>query len=485
MLHLRRTIAAFAIFSAFPALAQTPSPTTLPSAPAQQATPAPGPTAAQQPAPQGFWQQSNLLGDLGGLRTQLADHGVTLGLTETSEIWGNLGGGVRRGPAYDGLTVMGLGIDTAKAFGWEGGTFNVTALQIHGRNISAENLLTLQTASGIQATRATRLWEIWFQQAFLGGKLDVRIGQQSLDQEFIVSQGSSLFINTAMGWPLLPSADLYAGGPAYPLSSLGIRLRAQPASNITVLGGVFDDNPPGGPFYNDSQVRGAEQSGTKFNTNTGALFIGEVQFALGGTPPAGGGPPPGLPGTYKLGFWYDTGSFPDQRFDAARLSLADPGGSGVPRMLRHNFSLYAVMDQTVWRPDPDGPRAIGIFARIMGAPSDRNLVDASLNAGVTFKAPFPGRENNSLGLAYGYGHISGRAAALAQDTARFSGAFVPRRGSESVIELTYQAQITPWWILQPDAQYVFNPGGGIINPLNPYSRIKNEAVLGLRTSLTF
>jgi porin len=241
-------------------------------------------------------------------------------------------------------------------------------------------------------------------------------------------------------------------------------------------------------------VRGAEQSGTKFNTNTGALFIGEVQFALNGAPSAAasqspqqaaGGPAPGLPGTYKIGFWYDTGAFPDQRFDATGLSLANPASTGDARMRRHNFSGYAVMDQTVWRPDPNGARAVGIFARLAGAPGDRNVVDRSLNAGVTLKAPFPGRDNDTVGLGYGYAHISASAAALAQDTARFTAGFVPKRGSENFIELTYQAQLAPWWIVQPDLQYVFMPSGGIANPLNPSTRIKNELVLGLRTNLTF
>ena len=45
-----------------------------------------------------------------------------------------------------------------------------------------------------------------------------------------------------MGWPMVPSADLYAGGPAYPLSSLGVRLRVRPSENLTLLGGVFQDS---------------------------------------------------------------------------------------------------------------------------------------------------------------------------------------------------------------------------------------------------
>ena len=39
----------------------------------------------------------------------------------------------------------------------------------------------------------------------------------------MVSQNASYFVNTMFGWPMLPSADLPGGGPAYPLSALGVR----------------------------------------------------------------------------------------------------------------------------------------------------------------------------------------------------------------------------------------------------------------------
>jgi porin len=383
---------------------------------------------------------------------------------------------------------MTLQLDTQKAFGWDGGTFNVSALQIHGRSLAADNLDNLQTPSGISATRATRLWELWYQQAFLDGRTDVKLGQQSIDQEFMTSTYSSLFLNTMMGWPMVPSADLYAGGPAYPLSSLGIRFRAQPTNALTVLAGVFDDNPPGGPFNDDSQVRGAEQSGTKFNLNTGALFIAEIQYALN-QPAVGqmdnGKQPPGLPGTYKLGFWYDTAAFPDQRFDNTGLSLADPASSGVPKMRRHNFSIYGVADQMVWRPDPQSPQSLGVFARLMGAPADRNLVSFSADAGVNLKAPLPGRDNDTFGIGFGVAKVSSTASALDQDVGYFSGTPYPVRGSETFIEVTYQYQVAPWWQVQPDFQYVFMPGGGIQNPNNPSQRISNEAIFGLRTNVTF
>ena len=60
-------------------------------------------------------------------------------------------------------------------------------------------------------------------------------------------------------------------------------------------------------------------------------------------------PPSGLPGTYKIGFWYDTGAFPDQALGTDGLSLADPNSNGNPIMHHGNYSLYAVMEATVWQ----------------------------------------------------------------------------------------------------------------------------------------
>jgi porin len=435
----------------------------------------------------GLWTRSTLLGDIGGARTFLGNHGLTVGLQETSEVLGNVTGGTHTGFDYDGLTQLSLGIDTQKAFGLEGGTFNISGLQIHGRNLSTDNLQSLQTASSIEAQDTTRLWELWYQQVFLDGRFEVKVGQQSLDQEFITSAGSSLFVNTMMGWPMLPSADLYAGGPAYPLSSLGVRFRANSIGPFTMLAGVFDDNPPGGPFNDDSQLRGAERTGTRFNLGTGALFIAEVQYALN-QPSSGemdyGNRTTGLPGTYKLGAWFDTASFPDQRFDAEGVPLASPLSSGDPRMRRHNYSLYGVFDQAMWRPDPAEARTIGVFARIMGAPGDRNLISFSVNAGITMKAPLPGRDNDTFGVGWGIAKVGGNVTRFDRDTNAFSG-YSPIRTNENFIEVTYQYQAAGWWQIQPDFQYTFMPGGGIANPLNPSQRIANEAVLGVRTNISF
>ena len=471
------------------------------AAPSGQQSPIPGPgdsTSAPGTGPSPFEPgfttglfgpaRSSLLGDVYGVRTFLGRYGVSLGLQETDELFGNPTGGLHKGPSYNGLTTMSLGVDTERAFGLEGGVFNVSAFQIHGRFYGFEDLATLQTVSGIQAQRSTRLWEIWYQQSALGGNLDVKVGQQSLDQEFMGSQYAGLFLNAAMGWPVLPASDLYAGGPAFPLSSLGVRARFVPAHNVTVLAGVFDDNAGGGTFFDDFQTRGAAQSGTAFSLGTGALVFGELQYAVNqpaiGDMVRSGGTGSGLPGAYKAGFWYDSGAFPDPRFDTDGVSLADPLSNGVPRSHRGNWSVYALADQMVWRPDPDSARSVGVFARAMGAPGDRNTVNFSLNAGVTLKAPLPGRDNDTVGVGYGIARVSSSTSGFDRDAA-VPGVINGPRSSESFLEVTYQYQAAPWLLVQPDFQYVYSPSLYSTDPGVPGRRVGNEAVFGIRTNITF
>jgi porin len=319
---------------------------------------------------------------------------------------------------------------------------------------------------------------LWYQQSFLDKRVDVKIGQQSIDQEFITSSNSALFLNTMFGWPALPSYDLPSGGPAYPLASLGVRVRGQITPTLSALAGVFAGDPLGNNPEN--------MSGTNFNLGNGALWIGELQYALnqpaeGDAPAHGGG---GLPGTYKIGVWYHSDRFADQRYDSNGLSLANPASNGVAATHRGNYSLYAVADQTVWRPNPEGPRSLGVFARVMGAPGNRNLVSLAANLGVVLKAPFEGRDNDSAGLALTYIKVGNHAHGLDQDFRTFSGAAYGVRTSETALEATYQYQIAPWWQLQADAQYTFNAGAGQ-NPNDPMQPLRNTFVIGVRTLINF
>jgi porin len=434
----------------------------------------------------GLSRSNYMLGDMWGLRSTLSSYGITFVIQETSEVLGNVTGGQNRGADYDGLTQAIVQLDTRRAFGWYGGLLNVSALQIHGRDLSTDNLLSLQTASGIEADRSTRLWELWYQQKFLAeDRLDIRIGQQSLDQEFIVSQNASYFVNTMFGWPMLPSADLPGGGPAYPLSALGVRAKFRPIDPVTLLVGVFNGSPVK-YNYGDPQVR--NPSGTSFPVNGGVLLITELQYSypsLGTMLYADQAEP--LARLYKIGFWYDSENFADQALDNTGLSLANPASTGNPLNHHGDYSIYAVADQMLWVDPNEGDRTINIFARVMGAPqSDRNLITLSANLGLTFHEPFLHRDDDTFGIGMGFAKVGAGASALDRATAVYSGSGFPVRTSETYFEITYQYQVTPWWQLQPDLQYAFNPGGGILTPnATAGQTVKNELVLGLRTNILF
>ncbi len=433
----------------------------------------------------GIQRRSLLLGDMGGLRTALSRYGVSFAMQETSEVLGNVTGGAQRGAAYDGLLQMALQVDTNRAVGWYGGTFNVSALQIQGSNLSATNLLTLQTASGIEADRALRLWELWYQQKFLEeDRLDIKVGQQSLDQEFMVTTNGLYFINTMFGWPMLPSANLPGGGPAYPLSALGVRARYRPVDAITVLGGIYNGSPV---RYNYGDPQQRNPSGTSFPLNGGVLAIAEIQYSypsLGSMVNAGEAEP--LARTYRLGAWYNSENFADQAYDYTGVSLASPASNGNALYHHGDWGIYAVADQTVWASARDPDNSVSVFVRAMGSPQgDRNLISVSLNAGIVVHEPIRHRDDDTFGIGMGYTHVTQGAAAFDQATNYYSPGTTIVRGGETFVEMTYQFQVTPWMQLQPDMQYVWNPGAGVVNPNNPPQRVGNELVLGMRANILF
>ena len=451
---------------------------TQPGAPAQGNQSTPGQTTPTQPpqeqAETGLFGRSNLLGSAGGLRTVLDGYGISLGLTETSEALGNFVGGRARGVIYEGLTEASLGIDLDKAIGLSGGIVNISALQIHGRGLSTNTIDNLNLVSNIEADRSTRLFEWWYQQSFLGGKVDVKVGQQSADVEFIISQYGGLLINSSFGWPTLPAVDLPSGGPSYPLGTPGVRVRVQPTDAVAALLGIYNGSPAG-LGAGDPQRR--DPSGTNFDLSSGVFVIGEVQYASNSGKQA-----TGLPGTYKLGAWYNSNAFTDQFFSVSPIATAGPFAN-PPGARRNDWSVYAVVDQLVWRPASSMNGGVGVFFRAEGAPGLRNQVNVFVDGGVSYKGVF-GRDGDSVGLGVGWTRISDTARAGDAAFAALNPGY-PVRTSETVLELTYQAQVAPWWVVQPDFQYVFSPGGGIPDPTRPGARVGDAAVLGLRTSVTF
>jgi len=441
----------------------------LPLAAAAQTEPQP-PEAAP-----GFWEQDTLTGNWDGLRTQLVNAGVTFGLQEQSEVWGNLAGGLRRGATYNGLTTPSVMLDLNKLLGWDGATFFVNAFQIHGHGPSGSLVGNLQLVSNIEATPGTKLYDLWLEQKLLNGRLNIRIGQEGANDEMMLVDDAAVFLNSSFGFPALPASDLPDGGPNYPIAAPFVRLKYT-GDAITVVAAAFTGDPaPAG--LGDPQRRDA--GGTAFRLNDHALLFAELWYSRNKA-----GDSPGLPATYKLGAWFDSASFADQLYDNQGMLLASPASNGIALPHQHDFAIYGIVDQMVWRRAGTPDQGIALFLQIMGAPGDRNLSNLFIEAGLNWKAPFAGRDSDVFGLAVSYQGIGAAARQYSKNLLSFTGSGTPYAGNETVLEATYQYQVAPWLVLQPDAQYVVNPGADIASSLSTRP-LKNAFIIGLRATITF
>ncbi|MGC2223291.1 MAG: carbohydrate porin [Methylocella sp.] len=411
----------------------------------------------------------------------LFDLGYNLQLNYTGEVLGNPTGGVKQGAVYEGLFEMAVDGDLEKIAGLNGATFHINAFVIQGRSLSRFNLFDIAPFTSIEARPTTRLFEAWVEQQFFQGLAAVRIGQLSADTEFFISEFAAFYTNGTFGWPDIMTADLPSGGgPNYPLATPGVRLKLTPNDQTTLLAALFNGDPSGAGFTGLQQIK--DPAGINFRLRDPPLLIGEAQFKYNQ-----GKDSAGLAGTVKLGLWHDFGGFNDQRFGTDGLPLTSPLSDGVPFVHRGNTGLYGVIDQMIWRlPGDDPKKGVGVFARASAAPSDRNLIDFYADAGVNFIGLWDMRPNDSFGAAASYSHISPEVSESDADAAFFTSAALPVRDYEIDFELTYQAQIVPGFLVQPVFSYVFHPGGGAIDPINPaVGRIPDAAVFGIRTTVKF
>jgi porin len=418
-------------------------------------------------------------GDPGGGRAALAARGITYGLNYTGEVFGVASGGIRRGSTYSGLLEGIVDVDLEKLAGWRGLTFHTSAFQIHGRGITASHVGSLNAISNIEATAATRLFELWLEQELVKDTVSVRLGQMRVDYdgEFLNSQTAGLFLNANFGWPPLTAVNLPSGGVSYPLAGMGVRVKYKPSESLTLLGAVFNDDPAGVCASEDPQV--CNDNGLKFRMKDDPFVIAEAQYRY-----SGGNAPTGQ---IKVGGFVDFARFDHQRRDADGLSLADPMSSGIARRLRGDHGLYAVIDQQLYRPASNAGESGGIFAfgRIAGMPSDRNEVDFTVDGGLLFRGMVPRRPGDELGLGFAFNRISRGAVGLDRDTLALTDEPTPVRSNELLFELTYKAKIVEGLYLQPDLQYIWRPGGGAADPNRPDRRIDDALVLGLRGGISY
>ncbi|NPC65304.1 carbohydrate porin [Komagataeibacter sp. AV436] len=408
----------------------------------------------QQNIPDHIDPRTRLSGNWGGMRNRLLAWGIDIRISDTNELWSTPVGGAQASSNYIGSTAVEMVTDLHVLTGLPLGTFDISAMEIRGRPFSNTPLYVFNQTSNIEADDNGRLYELWYSQKFMGERLAFRIGKLDLGHDFMVSSVGLNFLNASFSWPIMPDNDLYDQGPVSPVATPAIRLRYTLSPHWNFLFAAADDNPVGGPFINakDPWNQNRDPGGTRFSFSTGALFFGEVQYRRTLY---------GRQGTYKLGGYLDTGRFPDQ--------------SDFNKSHETNWAIYGIADQTLQH----FGRITELDAFVRGnwtAETDRNQIVYAVDGGFALKGAF-GRADDVLGLGAGLGAAS---PCLAWADRR---AGLPGQGTEYHFELTYQAQVTPWMIIQPDIQGIVAPSGGVRDSKG--ERVRNEATFGLHGNVTF
>ncbi len=402
----------------------------------------------------GFLNQDLITGDWGGFRKELEEDGLKVTPTWIGEVMGNPKGGAAQGIEENGVFNVALDFDLERMSDEAVSdlTIHANAYYIYGPGLSPKYVGDFSNTSNIQGYNTVRLQELWLQKWFWDKRLSLKVGNIAVDTEFFQSSSSALFINGTFGTPDLIANNI-PNAPVYPVASPGVRIQFLPTSKYYVMAGVYGMDLNSTPATDN-------RYGTHFamNGSSGMLVMSEAGYLLNQSPNDRG-----LQGTYRLGSFVETANWYNWGSQAASaLGTGSLQGAGT------NYGIYGVMDQQIFSKDD---QAISLFIRGGGAPSNVNFVSAYIDGGFNFTGFVPGRKDDIAGLAMAHAHVSENFSnsQVLQGSAPYT--------EESVLEATYKAQVTPWWTIQPDFQYVFNPSG--------VQGSKNAVVLGVRTSVSF
>lgn len=348
-----------------------------------------------------------------------------------ADVMSNLSGGIETGSRYmDNLDVT-LELDAERAMGWDGATLFLYGVYNNGKAFSGDLVGDAQALSSIETgIKAARLLEAWIDQRFWDDRASIRVGLYDLNSEFNVIETADLFLHAAQTNTFALAQSGRAGPSVFPVTSLAARAEFHLTDQVTLRTAVLD-GVPGDPDH-------PKRTAIKLGNGDGALLVNELEYSAERLRAA-------------AGYWRYTSRFEDLE-------------SGSER--RGNDGIYALVEGRVYE-DPDDPRrGLALFAHGGWASAHLNDFKYSLAAGAVYTGVLPARPEDALGLAF----------AWAESGAPFKAAEAAMK-REVAIELTYRARINDHVAIQPDLQYVINPG---VAP-----GLRDAFVIGLRLDLAW
>lgn len=353
------------------------------------------------------------------------DRGLKFGGTYTSDSFANVRGGLKTGFSQMGMLEL-----TAEA---QGSAFGIDGLQafastqyVHGRSLSGKLVGDAQVSSNIDAPDGIRLFEAWLSVP-LGRTGYVKAGLIDLNGEFDVQDVGALFLNSSHGIGPDFSQSGLNGPSIFPTTSAAVVVGVA-KGRLSLRGGLFDA-VAGDPDRPRRTV-------VRFPGDTGLLTVAEAEYRLSEQ------------AEIQVGAWSYT-----SKFDTL------PDVEGRVERRRGNGGAYALVET---RLGSIGDAPVDGWVRAGTAERLFNPISLYFGGGIAV-----GPEDGRFGLAVAHARLG--------SSARHSFDERPER-AETIVEITYARAIGDRLIVQPDIQYVINPG---------FERgLKNSLAAGVRLQLT-
>ena len=405
----------------------------------------------------------HMTGTWSGTRTDLEAKGVTFCSSYVLDILGNVRGGIRQGARFDSSMGWDVNFDLEKFAGQKGTQFHISGLWRAGQNLSSAVIGNALTASSIFGSEQFRLYAMYLQKTFLKEKINIQIGRIATGDDFAASPIYWNFVTNAIdGNPITIPINLFF--PTYPTAVWGARAICNITKDIYTISGIYDGDPRVGRLA----AYGLDFS---LRLKRGILFAQEVAYAPNTAPDS-----KGLPGHYKVGFFYNGSIFRDLSTDINGASFAITGLPAKKRV--GNYAVYFHADQMVYRKG-GAQSQVGLtpFFVIAIGPDDTNQFPFFVDGGMVYQGLIPTRNSDITSVGISYAQYSGSLQNNQRDNIDYNGSMTAVQTYELAFDFSHKVSITPWMYLQPDMQYIINPNG--------WKARKNAYVVGTRFGLIF
>ena len=385
-----------------------------------------------------IWNRETLTNGFLGLNDELAHKGIEIGFGVTSIYQQNVRGGIsthRRAGRITGSYDVEASADLQRLLGFESGSL---FLHLEGGWPDTEGIDGVSVGSyfGVNADaigdRAILVKQLYYEGPIINDNLTLMIGKIDFTGVFDTSAYAddecSQFLNAAfVDDPTIPFPDY----------SLGAVLTYALTDSWYVMGGIADAD--------------ADDRETGFNTTFDGDDYFLYIFETGVTPQLDSAKGP-LQGAYRVGFW------------------ADPrpkAHSDTTNTYRNDVGFYLSFDQMLAKEnsDPEDSQGLGTFFRYGYADSRKNDLTNFWSVGFQYHGLLEGRDDDILGVGFAQGSFSDMATSTYTED------------YESVVEVYYNTQVTPWLNVSPSVQFISNPGGD--------KSLSDAVVLGVRAQISF